>query len=212
MGCYDTFGSRDESVQVQLKAGPSLMDYYVEGGSQVVTGYPDGLYLGWEGAVLIQDGTLVSVTKDWPKNVPETLPRFTKWGESFDGTEDQTPFSVFLNASLDVIRTECAAAQARGEMSVAVRLQTRLHLLEEGTLPPGPTKEPDPFVFARGTKDAKLFKEVIASLKPSTAPKQDLSQEKLVTLLREIQTECRVQEAGFAGRIMSKIVSLLGET
>jgi hypothetical protein len=63
MGIFDTYGKQG----VQLKVGDPSLQYYKEGDE---VGIADGVYLGYEGAVVILDGKLARVF-DYLKN---------KWG------------------------------------------------------------------------------------------------------------------------------------
>lgn len=56
MGCYDTFGT----IPVQLKAGECAMIHYELGD---VVPIDDGVYLAYEGAVVIIKGKVAMVTK-----------------------------------------------------------------------------------------------------------------------------------------------------
>lgn len=97
MGMFDTFLSRDEQVAVQLKIGKCLMDDYVEGASVDSADFPDGIYFGHEGVVVIAGGLVESVTERDP-DPARNLPRFTKWGGAFDpktqSLNDLNPISI----------------------------------------------------------------------------------------------------------------------
>lgn len=86
MGLYDTAINKEETIGVQLKAGPCEMRDYVEGDS-VDGAFADGIYYGYEGVVVIKDGIIRSVTAEAPKDLPQ-LPSFNKWGGSFDPKTD----------------------------------------------------------------------------------------------------------------------------
>ena len=60
MGMYDTFYSRDQKVEAQLKAGPCALDHYNIGDS--IEGVKDGIYIGYYGFVTIENGYVVGVT------------------------------------------------------------------------------------------------------------------------------------------------------
>lgn len=84
MGMYDTFYSRDNKVEVQLKAGPCALDGYTLGDS--VEGVKDGIYIGYYGFVCIEMGYVVGVTN--------TLYN-TDGGLAFTGEDLQTFNSKF---------------------------------------------------------------------------------------------------------------------
>ena len=54
MGVYDTYGNK----QVQLKIGDPSLEHFKEGADVNIA---DGIYLGYEGAVVIIDGKLAKV-------------------------------------------------------------------------------------------------------------------------------------------------------
>lgn len=62
MGVYDEYGER----HVQLKVGERSMKHFVIGDPVSI---PDGVYIGWEGVVVISDGILIAefseLTKKW---------------------------------------------------------------------------------------------------------------------------------------------------
>lgn len=66
MGCYDSYYS-EETGEVQIKAGERLMREYVEGSQ---CDLQDGIYVGYEGVVVVKRGRVVAVTKRI----------FDKWG------------------------------------------------------------------------------------------------------------------------------------
>jgi len=93
MGMYDSFANKDNSVVCQLKVGPCLCHYHVEGDS-VGRDFEDGVYVDYDGYVVIKDGFVVSVTKEAPDPLPEGLLVMTKWGDSFDPkTQDLTTYN-----------------------------------------------------------------------------------------------------------------------
>ncbi len=66
MGLYDTFGPE----HIQIKAGPCEMRHYNVGDE--ATSYVDGIYVAYEGIVVIQNRVVVGVFK--------TEQVFDKWG------------------------------------------------------------------------------------------------------------------------------------
>jgi hypothetical protein len=79
MGTYDTFESKDGTVQVQLKAGACAMLFYKEGDPCPKAGLQDGVYESSEGFVAIFYQKVYSVTKEDPKL--QGLPKISKWGD-----------------------------------------------------------------------------------------------------------------------------------
>jgi hypothetical protein len=72
MGCFDTFYNKDQSVEVQLKCGPCLLNVYAEGehlDEAFVGRFPDALYRGSGGFgwVRIEKNTVISVTEECPE-------------------------------------------------------------------------------------------------------------------------------------------------
>jgi hypothetical protein len=58
MGCFDTFGER----RIQLKVGPCELNCYAVGDK--VNGFSDGIYVGYEGVVVIASGVFVAEFND----------------------------------------------------------------------------------------------------------------------------------------------------
>ena len=56
MGCYDTYGK----IGLQIKCGEALMNDYHVGDK---TTLPDGIYIGYEGAIAVYNGKFVAETK-----------------------------------------------------------------------------------------------------------------------------------------------------
>lgn len=90
MGVFDTYWNLDHTVGVQIKAGNNTLSDYTEG-EFADAHLPDGVYFGFEGAVVIRGGVVEKVTES-AATVAEamtSLPVLTKWGGHFNpATED----------------------------------------------------------------------------------------------------------------------------
>ncbi len=74
MGMFDEFESADRKLTVQLKVGPCLLETFRVNARVDIA---DGVYRGFEGAVVVRGKIVRSVTKE----VPDVgLPYFDKWG------------------------------------------------------------------------------------------------------------------------------------
>lgn len=101
MGVYDTFHNADDTIAVQLKVGPNILDDYSPG-DRVHPEFYDGIYFGHEGVVVIKDKVVVSVTSEPPQDAPKDLPMYTKWGGPFnpetDKLNDYNPIAIAVEA------------------------------------------------------------------------------------------------------------------
>ena len=73
MGTYDEFISDDEKICVQLKVGECQCNLYKEGDKVNIS---DGIYLGYEGVVVIKEGKVIGVFGEGQV--------FDKWGCNFN--------------------------------------------------------------------------------------------------------------------------------
>ncbi len=101
MGMFDTFISKDESVQVQLKTGPCVLNAYREGES--VNGeLKDGVYVAPDGCVVIRNGIVEQVTEDKTTINLGGLQIFSKWGDSLgslnEDVDDLNPIAQAVKA------------------------------------------------------------------------------------------------------------------
>ena len=69
MGCYDTYGKNE----IQIKAGDRLMRNFKIGDK--ITDLHNGLYIGYEGAIVIKKGVFVE----------EFDCIYDKWGNRYNG-------------------------------------------------------------------------------------------------------------------------------
>lgn len=97
MGCYDTFIGKQGAVQ--LKCGPcDMRNYQID--DNVGSEYADGLYVGYEGIVVIVDGRFVAL---FPSQLTD------KWGGIIE---------INLNQELDArnpIRTALDLSETGGQ-------------------------------------------------------------------------------------------------
>lgn len=85
MGLYDTFRSKDDKIEIQLKVGECLMRNFVEGEYVEPREFPDGVYHGYGGVVVIRRGIVEAVADTATE---DNLPHFDKWGGEFDPGEE----------------------------------------------------------------------------------------------------------------------------
>lgn len=78
MGMFDDYGT------TQLKVGPCVMASYQVGDAVEIR---DGLYLGWDGFVLIQDGKMAGEWAQVTDTHGNTLPARTLLGRAWHGDE-----------------------------------------------------------------------------------------------------------------------------
>ncbi len=87
MSCFDEFIG-PSGLAVQLKTGPCIMLSYCVGDAVAPRDFPDAIYHGLEGVVVIFRGRVHAVVREWPTaGLPpgvETLPHITKWGDPFE--------------------------------------------------------------------------------------------------------------------------------
>ena len=84
MGAYNLFVGTD--CDIQLKVGSSILGKVFNFGDKVYD-MPDGVYLGLEGAVVIQNSKVVAVTDKI----------FSKWGDELKAEHLLEPINPFVN-------------------------------------------------------------------------------------------------------------------
>lgn len=87
MGMFDTFISKDGSVQIQLKTGPCVMHVYCEGDHIDAREFKDGVYVAPDGYVVIYYGIIAQVTTKKEDVDQRGLPLFSKWGDELESLD-----------------------------------------------------------------------------------------------------------------------------
>ena len=89
MGMYDEYGEDF----IQLKVGPCDMSKFRIGDEVLID---DGIYIAYEGAVVIQDGKLLSTS----------LNMFDKWGKLIEPTEFVENRNPVSRAIMDMMKNK----------------------------------------------------------------------------------------------------------
>ena len=91
MGIYNLYGE----LEIQLKVGDVGMEYFKVGDEDIQI--PDGVYLGYEGVVVIWRGRFIAEFKSI----------FNKWGDELSPRrliESQNPVTIVLKETIKNVR------------------------------------------------------------------------------------------------------------